>query len=587
LKQFLITVAGVLVGLILFLFLVPIVLVSTLASGSEKSSTPAQAVLALDLREEMSDQPAQGAFASFGGGTSLIKTLRQIDAAAGDPKVKGIYVRAPANGLPGAHAEELRTAFAKFRESGKFVISHMQVDSLRTSLAGLATVTGSDELWIQETGDLMPIGLNAEGTFLGGFMAKYKLQPQFEQRREYKNAVNVYTERGYTPAHREATTSYMGSIFETLVAHVAADRKLTVEQVKALIDATPMTAQEAVAAKLFDKLGRPEDAEAEALKRAGADAKLVEMSDYEAPAGKGPVIAVVGGEGGIITGPGDSSPFGDEAVMNSDEVARAILDAGDNEDVKAIVFRVSSGGGSPVASDQILNAVKRVQANGKKVVVSMGEVAASGGYYVAASADAIVASPTTITGSIGIFGGKIVIGQALEEYLGVTTDAVKMGSENAGWLSASRPFTNSQREAFAKFIDRGYDDFKGKVAEGRKLTPEQVETIAKGRVWTGVQAKEIGLVDELGGLSTAVAKAKELAGLKAEDSVRLRLYPEEKSPFEAIEELFGGSAEAARAAAVLGAVAGDERLNRVLREARAATDERQAIRAEGDYAEVR
>jgi protease IV len=584
-KQFLITVAGVLVGLILFLVVAPIVLISSIASTARDSQTPkGNVVLALDMREPMSDQPSQSAFAGFGERISTVEAVRKLNAAAQDKSVKGLLIRANTTGMAPAQAEEVRAAVADLRKAGKFVYAHIQNDSFETSVAGYAAVAGAEKIYLHETGGMMPMGISAENTFLGGFFQKYKLKPEFEQREEYKNAVNELTERGFTPAHREATQSMIGGIYDTFLGHIAADRSLKLEAVRAAVEATPLTAAQAKERGLVTDLGRPEDAEAAALAKAGDGAEFVTLAAYEPAKKDGPVIALINGEGAIVTGPGESSPFNDESVMNSDEIAAAFKQAVEDEDVKAIVFRVSSPGGSPVASDQILYAVEQAKAKGKKVVVSMGEYAASGGYYVSANADSIVALPTTITGSIGIFGGKVVLRDALDSYLGVRSDEVKVGSPYTNMFTASRPFSNSEREVFARMIDEGYADFKGKVAAGRKMPLEKVNEIAKGRVWTGAQAKERGLVDELGGLNVAVARAKALAGVK-DAQVTLRLYPERKSPFEEIQELFGVSGEAARAAIVLSRVMGDERVSRVMDAT--INERRAAIRAESDAVSVR
>jgi protease IV len=584
-KQFLITVAGVLVGLILFLVIAPIMLFSSLASSARDAQKPTgDLVLALDLRSTVGDQPSHAPFAGFGGSSlSTVEIVRKLSAAANDKAVKGVLIRANTAGMAPAQSEEVRNAIADLRKGGKFVFAHVQNDGLETSLSGYAAIAGADEIWLHETGGMMPMGIAAEGLFLGGFFQKYKMQPQFEQREEYKNAVNQYTERGYTKAHREATQDMIGSVYDTFLAHIAVDRKLTPEAAKAAIEGTPYTGKKSVELKLADKLGRPEDAEAAALEKAGKGAEILELADYKPAKKDGPVVALIGGEGGIVTGPGDSSPFGDEAVMNSDEIAAAFKAAVDDDDVKAIVFRVSSPGGSPVASDQILHAVEQAKAKGKPVVVSMGEYAASGGYYVSAAADAIVALPTTLTGSIGIFAGKVVIRDALDSYLAIEPDEIKVGSPYANMFTAARPFTNAERATFAAMIDEGYVDFKSKVAAGRKMPIEKVNDIAKGRVWTGAQAKANGLVDELGGLNVAIARAKALANIKA-DHVQLRLYPERKSPIEEVQELLGVSGEAARAAVVLGKVMGDERVSRALN---AAMRQEPAIRAESEPVRVR
>jgi protease-4 len=415
------------------------------------------------------------------------------------------------------------------------------------------------------------MGITAEETFFADTLKRFRVTAQFQTREEYKTAADNLTRAGFTPANRESTTSLLTGIYDRFVTAIAESRKaqgLTPELVRAAIEATPYSGEEALSRKLVDKLGRPEDAELAAIERAGGDdtAGIVELDDYTPKPASGPVIALVTGEGAIVSGPVEHSPFGDEQAMNGDVIAEALLDAANDKDVKAIVFRVSSPGGSVVGSDQIWHAVETAQKRGKKVVVSMGAYAASGGYYVSAGADEIVAWPTTITGSIGVVGGKIVLGPAMEHYLSAHTETVQVGSPTANFFTSSRAFTNAENAAFGAFIDRAYTDFIGLVAEGRGLTPAQVREVAKGRVWTGAQAQERKLVNSLGGLNVAIDRAKALAGIKSETAVQLRVFPEQQSPFEALEELFGVSAQNARAAAVLAGVLGDERVSGALRE---------------------
>ena len=564
-KQFLITVLGVLIGMILFLVVAPIFVVSMLSSSM--GSAPAQPnsiVVALDLREDMSDQPVGGGPALFGANPSLLETLAKIDAAADDDRVKGLYIRANTAGMPPAHAEELRAALAAFRASGKFVISHLQNDSVRMSLAGYYAASAADEVWLQETGEVMPMGIAAEVDFFGATLERFRVQAEVEAREEFKTFANIFTEDGFTPAHREETTGLLNSLFDVMVAGIGENRNLTPDAVRAAIAATPFTAARAIELRLVDQLGRPEDAERAALTRAGGDAEIVDMAMYSARSeGRGPVIAVVQGEGEIVSGLPDDSPFA-STVMNSDSVARAILDAAEDEDVRAIVFRVSSPGGSVVASDQILHAIRTAQEAGKRVVVSMGPVAASGGYYVSASADEIVANRTTITGSIGVVGAKITFGPALDHYFSVRTETVEVGSELSDWFSPARPFSQAERAAFAGMIDRMYTSFVGLVAEGRDLTPEQAREVAKGRVWTGEQALERRLVDHIGGFMVAVDRAKALAGIEADQQVQLRFFPEQLTPVQELQRFLGASGQTAEAGARLNAALSDPRIARAL-----------------------
>jgi protease IV len=584
-KQFLITVAGVLVGLVLFLFIGPMILFSMVAGSMNQTPVnPGQMVLALDLREEMTDQTPTSPFDAWGAGPSLIDLLTRIDAARTDDSVKGIYVRANTMGMAPAHAEELRGALQAFQQSGKFVIAHLQNDGVRMSMPGYMAVADADELWLQDASEFMPMGLSAEVTFLANTLQRYHMQAQFETREEFKTAAHTLTQRGFTPAHREQMLGLMNGLYDVMVANIAADRQLTPQAARAAVDGSPYTAERAMELKLVDHVGRPEDAERAALARAEG-AEIVEIDDYHVPTQmRGKIIAVVQGEGAIVSGPVEDSVFGGEPMMNSDDIAEALLEASADEDVAAIVFRVSSPGGSVVASDQIQAALRTAQERGKRVVISMGDVAASGGYYVAANADEIVASPSTITGSIGVVGGKLIIGPAFDHYLSTNTETITVGSPLVEMFTTERGFNQAERAAFAGFIDRAYQDFIGLVAEGRDMSREQAREVARGRVWTGRQALERRLVDHLGGFQTALTRARALAGIKDDERVRLVFYPQHKSPFEAFEEFFGMSSENARALTRISAVLSDPRLQRALAAVR---EEDANVRAEAESVTVR
>jgi protease-4 len=572
-KQFFITVAGVFAGLILFFVLIPVLLIAS-AVGSSAPVIPANTVLSIDLREPLSDVPANTPFAAFAGGSSITSVVRKLEAAESDKHVKGLFIRAPEGGMAPAHAEEIRQAIIDFKASGKFVMAHAQGFENPT-LSNYVAVSAANEVWMQRSTNFSATGLVAETLFLGGVFEKFGITPEFEQFYEYKNAVNTFTMGDYNEPHRESTTAMIGSIYNAFVAAVAFDRKVPVETIKASLDSAPLTAEAALNAKLIDKVGQPEDAMDAALIKAGGIGKadFVSLSSYTPTPTTGPTIAFVGGEGAIVNGAAGSDPFAKEADMKSDAFAKAIRDATDDKDVKAIVFRVSSPGGSPSASDQIWAAIERAKAAKKPVVISMGAYAASGGYYVAAGADSIVAMPSTITGSIGVFNGKFVINEALNRYTGANISSIQVGGPFVSTYSSATRYTNEQRAALNATVARIYADFTGKVATGRKLPISRVEEIARGRVWTGSQAKEIGLVDQIGGLRTAIGTAKSLAGIEAKDSVTLRAFPQVADPLTALGQAFGASADTARttarAAAVLGAVMGDERIASLLATQRA------------------
>lgn len=581
-KQFLITIAGVFLGLLLFFVFIPMMLIASVA-GSSAPVTPANTVLSLDLREQLSDVPASTPFAAFSSTSSITDLVRKLEAAETDDHIKGLFIRAPEAGLAPAHAEEIRQALIDFKASGKFIIAHAQGFENPT-LSNYVAVSAADEIWMQGSTNFTATGLVAETMFLGGAFEKFGITPEFEQFYEYKNAVNSYTQRDYNGPHRESTTAMIGSIYNAFVAAIVFDRKLPVETVKSALDSAPLTAAAAKTAKLIDKIGQPEEAMDAALEKAGGTDKagFVDIAGYAPFPTGGPVVALIGGEGAIVTGPVENSPFSNEADMKSDAYAKAIRDATDDDDVKAIVFRVSSPGGSPSASDQIWAAIERAKAAKKPVVVSMGAYAASGGYYVSTGADAIVAMPSTITGSIGVFSGKFVINEALNRYTGANVSEIKVGGPYATAFSPATRFTNEQRVALNASVARTYQDFTSKVAAGRKLSIARVLEIAKGRVWTGNQAKELGLVDQIGGLRTAIGKAKSLAGIEAKDSVTIRTFPQAADPLTALGQALGSSAQTARttarAAAVVGAVLGDERVASLLASQHAAAG--QAIMSE-------
>ncbi|WEK38626.1 MAG: signal peptide peptidase SppA [Candidatus Brevundimonas colombiensis] len=569
-KQFFLTVLGVFTGLILFVVVVPVVLLTVAVASSSKPTIPVNTVLELDLRSGVTDQPSSNPFAAFGGsGLALTQVVDGLHQAQGDASVKAVLIRLPEGGMTPATADELRQAIHRFRNSGKPVIAHSQGFApsgavMSTYMVGAST----SELWMQNTAGFQATGFSADSLFLGRAFQKYGVKPEFEQRYEYKNAVNEYTQSDYTGPHREAMTAWMTSIYDTALANAAKDRKTTAPALKTLIEAGPYTAEQALSNKLIDKVGQVEEAEIAVKGRAGKGAEIVEFGKYLSQKGERTgsgrnAIAIVGGEGAIVTGRGGGGGFGGGSSIHSDDTAEAIYDAIKDKDVKAIVFRVSSPGGSPEASEQILAAVRAARAAGKPVVVSMGAYAASGGYWVSSEADWIVAQPTTLTGSIGVFGGKFVLADALGRF-GVDMRGLTVGGEYADAFSPGQSFTPAQRAAFSGQMDRIYDDFISRVATGRKLPVERVREIAKGRVWTGAQALPLGLVDQMGGLTEAVAKAKELAKIPADQSVRFKHFPKEKSPWQALSEMFGVQTEAAKALVMLGGVMADPQAQAVM-----------------------
>lgn len=576
-KQFLMTMAGVFAGLTIFLIGVPFLLIVIAAGAARPAALPSHAVLELDLREDLSDQDAQNPLAAFsGGGLSVISVVEAMRRAETDDKVKAVFVRMPEGGMAPAAADELRQAFRRFELVGKKPIyAHSQ--GLYPS--GVVTSTymlgaAASELWMQPGSSFQATGLTSEDIFLKRAFDKYGVEADFEQRREYKNAVNPLLYSDYTPAHRQAVQGWMTSVYRTAILTAASDRRKQPDAFLRTIEAGPYSAEQAQANGLIDRVGQVREAEAALKAKVGGDAELVDFHDYISRAhraeraasvvGDGSAIAIIGAEGPIMTGSDESSnPFAGGQTIWSDDLSEAIYEAIEDDDVKAIVLRVSSPGGSDTASEQILAAVRAAKAAGKPVVVSMGTYAASGGYWIASQANEIVAQPTTLTGSIGVFGGKFALGEALSRF-GIDVREVTVGSDYSAAFATGDGFTPKQRAAFSAWMDRIYDGFIARVAEGRKLPPERVRELAKGRVWTGEQAKGLGLVDHIGGYYTAVERAKALSGLKGE--VRLKHMRSTASPFEVLERMLGVSSSSIRTLAASAWLLADPRAEAIMDE---------------------
>ena len=581
-KVFFISLAAVLIGLLLLPILL-ILLVGTFAASVADDfadgNSATGSILELDLRQGLTDHPSAPPL--FGlAPPSVTEVARKLDAAADDEDIDGVFVRAGFGGMAPASAEEISEALERFRDSGKFVVAFGQgfENPTLTSYAPLAPA----EVWMQRGTQFAVSGLRTEAEYLRGTLDKLGIDPEFAQYYEYKSAADTYDETTMTEPVREATEAWLGSVYVELVDDIARQRSLAVDEVSGALQTAPHAPEAALTAKMVDRIGYLEEARDRARELAGDDdADFLDITDYTASLGKfsDPVIAVVGGQGPIVPGASDDNPnpFAGGPTFGSDTIAKAIDDAADNEKVEAIVFRVSSPGGSASASDQIDAAVLRAKAAGKPVVVSMGQYAASGGYYVSANADHIVAQPTTITGSIGVLGGKFALEGAFDK-IGYNIDNVEIGGPYTGAYSLDTPFTPEQEAGFRAGLQRIYDDFVAVVAKGRGMSDEAVREVAKGRVWTGAQALELGLVDELGGMRDAIAKARELAEIDADSGIRLRKYPKTPTFEEQLSQFLQVSANAQADLAAISAIAQTEEVQAILR-AREAAEPQTEMRA--------
>ena len=564
--------AGVFAGLILFFVGIPMLLIASFVGAAKPAPAPARAILTLDLRQTLADQEPQSPLAFLSGHSlSVMSTVEALRHAEHDGRVKGLLIRLPEGGLSPAAADELGVAIRAFRASGKPVIAHSQgIYPSGVSTAAYMLGAASGQFWMQPSSSLQSVGLSTEENFFKRAFDKYGVKADYEQRYQYKNAVNPFLYDDFTPAHREAELGWMNSVYNSELAEAAADRKLDPARLKSTLEAGPYSAEDAAARGLIDHVGQEHDAEAALKAQSDTGATTIDLAAYRnsiatAVAASGARIAVIGAEGDIVTGTARSSGFTSTSGVYSDDVAKAFYDAIDDKDVKAIVFRVSSPGGSDTASEQILAALNAAKTAGKPVVVSMGTYAASGGYWISSQASEIVAEPTTLTGSIGVFGGKFVIGPALARF-GIDTRDLNIGGDYAAAFGSAQEFSPAQRAQFSSWMDHIYAGFVSRVAVGRHLSTDRVQEIAKGRVWTGVQAKSLGLVDRLGGFYDAVSEAKRLAGLPKDGGASLKLFPGHTSPFEAFQHVMGVSAISIRTLAAAAWVLGDPRAQSLMDE---------------------
>jgi len=525
--------------------------VALLVAGLKPKITPLadRIILSVDLTQGL----AEGSHGDrllrllVGAEPTLRDVLDGIEAAAGDPRVQVLLARVGDDELGLGKIQELRDAIAAFRAKGKFALAF--ADSFGEFGPGTRPyylATAFDEIWLQPMGNVGLTGLYAEIPFFRGTLDLLGVAPEFDHRKEYKTAINSLTETKMTPPHRKEVDALLASIAGQIVHGIAEGRKLPEAAVREAIDRGPFLADEALQAKLVDRLGYRDEVLARAHGRAGSGAELTGLTTYLDRAGRphaeGATIALIHGSGLIQRTTGSTDPLTGSSVMAATEISRAFRAAVRDSKVRAILFRVDSPGGSVVASESIWREVVFARERGKPVVVSMGDVAGSGGYYVAAPADKIVAEPATLTGSIGVLAGKVVVADLFKK-LGVSTDSAQIGA-NAAMFSSTSDFSERAHSRLEAFLDDTYKGFKDHVASGRQMTQEAVEEVAKGRIWSGEDAKARGLVDALGGYAVALRLAKEAARIPLDAPVKLTVFPSEKDPFEAIyERLFGKEGE--------------------------------------------
>ena len=514
-----------------------VVVFALIPKGASELDEPT--VLKITLDGGYSDAPVDDPLADFGlseGSDSLYDVVRGIEHAAGDENVAALRldIRSPSMGF--AQMQEIALAVAKVREAGKPVISHIEADMVTNGRYFLAST--ADELWATPQAFWLVQGLHADVEFFRGILDKLQIKPDIIMFKEYKSAGERLLNKEMSEPMREALTAVLGDIQRLWIEHVAERRELSVEAVTAFVDEGAIPPEAAEELGLVDRFGHHDELDEVLRERLELEEyEQIKLSEYLKTIA-GPEsddrIALVFGEGPIVADESDeSNPFVDNSTIYGPKLARSIRNAAKKDRVKAIVLRVNSPGGSAVGSDLVWREIERAQESGKVVVVSMSSVAGSGGYWISMGADAIVAHPATITGSIGVVFTKLNV-RGLYEWLGASVDTVKF-AENSDLMSPFSSLDDAQYAKLESIIGTMYGNFVTKVAEGRGLTFDEVEPIAHGRIWSGEDALDLKLVDQLGGLSDAVALAAEKSGVDPE-TTDVEVFPEARSMWQRLTD---------------------------------------------------
>ncbi|MCC6343727.1 MAG: signal peptide peptidase SppA [Bryobacterales bacterium] len=544
-RNFVTKLLAVIGGFTVFAFLLMFVIATLIRPG--KGRIGERTILEVNLETNVIEDAPDDPFARLTEQQTpvLRDIVEALEKARDDSRVVGMVARVGTGRIGMAQTQEIRDAVLAFRAKKKFAVAYGETfGEFGPGNGAYYLASAFDEIWLQPSGDIGLTGLALETMFIRGTLDKLGVIPRMDHRYQYKTAMDFYTEKKMTAANREETGKVLESIYGQMVKGIAEGRKMTPDQVRALVNKGPFLGKEALDAKLVDGMAYRDDVYDKLRRKAGKEASFLFLDKYLERAGrphqKGPVVALIFGLGGVQRGKSDFDPLQGSSSMGSDTLTAAFREAVKDKDVKAILFRVDSPGGSYVASDAIWRETARARKAGKPVIVSMSSVAGSGGYFVAMDADKIVAQPATITGSIGVLGGKMLT-NGLWDKAGVSWDGVHQG-DNALMFSSTTDYSKEEWARFQAWLDRVYQDFTNKVAEGRKLPKEKVLEIAKGRIWTGEDAKALGLVDELGGYPVALKLVKQSIKANESEDVQLRVYPRKKTALEAILARLGGEA---------------------------------------------
>ncbi|MBR2299954.1 MAG: signal peptide peptidase SppA [Alphaproteobacteria bacterium] len=532
-------------GIIFILMLLGVL--SLMSPKSKLSAVPQEVVLNLDFNLSYAEVRQDDFFAEFTSQSvySIFDLVRAINVAATDDRVKAISANLNQTSLSLAQIQDVGEALKYFKSKGKktYLFSNgLGAFGQGTKEYYLATLF--DQIWMQPHSDIGMTGIDIEVPFFKNILQKVGVEPEFYTRYEYKTAVASLLNSDFTPTYKEELEKLGGGLFAQLVLGISAERQLDVSSIKEMIDKAPLFADEALKNDLIDKVGYRY--EMQKAIRADNPSEFYEMTDYMAHISDNkseglPKVAFLVLEGVIESGESSNNPLND-AVIGSETVLEQIEELKKETNLKAIVLRINSPGGSYTASDEIRAALMNLKQEKQiPIIVSMSTYAASGGYFVSLAGDYVLANPATITGSIGVLGGKMVI-QGLMKKLDINWGDVKFG-HNAGILSAMHTFSDSERQVFERSLDEVYFDFTSKVSDIRKIDMAQMDQIARGRIWLGQNALSVRLVDGLGGLQTAILKAKELSGIAPDSNFALEYYPRRETFQEKLTKFIesGGS----------------------------------------------
>ncbi len=524
-----------------FVWLVAVVLalqLIALAVGYYSKRIAQNTVLEVRLEGKISEEASQDALSelAFGQRTTEAEIVEALGRARTDPRITGlvVHVGEPIMGL--AKMQEVRRKIREFNSSGKFSVAYLEFATNRSYYLASACQT----VILMPRSVLYVRGLMASTTFFRGTLDKLGVYPDLYHIGDYKNAMNVYTEKKYNAPHREADQALLTDFQDQFVQGLGESRKMKAEEMIRNIAQGPFTSEEALAAKLVDRLGYADESRQLVEDKNKGSENRLSLHEYLRRTERGEgrsKLAVIYATGTIVPGRSSNSPFG-EPVLGSETMAEQFRRVRDDDSIRAVVFRIDSPGGSAFASEAIRREVELTK-KGKPVVVSMSDVAASGGYMIAMGASKVLAEPGSVTGSIGVFAGKFNLA-GLYEKLGLSKDHLETtGNSTMDWPFQN--FTPAQRQTLLRLMNNTYDNFVADVAQGRKMKVEAVEKVAQGRVWTGQRARELGLVDALGGLDAAIDAAKELAKIPREERVSLVYLPKSKPLLERILDLMDGT----------------------------------------------